>query len=184
MVESDKIRLAPSLTGADAAQVLAEGLRHFGTYHTHPVAVRRGDRLFPTDRNLVFFYHNRLAGYGLAYRYKRQYLSVSRQLANFRGENFRGELTKVGLPAGTVSRPPPSAPAGDGDSAQQLQQEISRIRSQLEEERARCRALEAHRTSVAATRRDAQQRGLAAAGAAVGWARRRAGRRAGPRVQR
>jgi len=60
-----RISLSAPLVGADAAQVLAEGLKYFGTYHTHPVAERRGDRLFPTDRNLLFYYHNRLAGYGL-----------------------------------------------------------------------------------------------------------------------
>ena len=37
-------------------------------------------------------------GYFWAYRFKRQYLRVARELANLRGENFRGELTTVGIP--------------------------------------------------------------------------------------
>lgn len=65
MMNQNRICVSSSLIGADAAQVLAEGLKYFGIYHTHPVAERRGDRLFPTDRNLLFYYHNRLAGYGL-----------------------------------------------------------------------------------------------------------------------
>ena len=37
-----------------------------------------------------------LIGYAAGYRFKRKYLAAARQLANLRGENFRGELTTIG----------------------------------------------------------------------------------------
>ena len=40
-------------------------LAHFGSYHSRPCAVRRGDRLVPADRSLLLYYQNRLEGYGL-----------------------------------------------------------------------------------------------------------------------
>jgi len=49
----------------DAAAILQQALRHFGTYHAHPVMVRRGDRIFCEDMKLLLFYSNRLRGYGL-----------------------------------------------------------------------------------------------------------------------
>jgi glycerol-3-phosphate O-acyltransferase len=60
-------RLDPSLTAdtATAGSILDDGLRHFGTYHTRPAAERRGDRVFHGDRNLLYFYSNRLRGYDL-----------------------------------------------------------------------------------------------------------------------
>ena len=39
-------------------------------------------------------------GYLWAYRFKRQYVRVARELANLRGQNFRGELSTVGMPQG------------------------------------------------------------------------------------
>jgi len=49
----------------DAAAILQQALRHFGTYHARPVMERRGDRVFCEDMKLLFFYSNRLRGYGL-----------------------------------------------------------------------------------------------------------------------
>jgi len=45
-----------------------------------------------------------VVSYGLAYRYKQKYLVVARQLANYQGQNFRGELKTIGSmkPTGTV----------------------------------------------------------------------------------
>ncbi len=40
-------------------------LRSFGTYHTRPVVERRGVRLHVMDPKLLFYYRNRLDGYGL-----------------------------------------------------------------------------------------------------------------------
>jgi glycerol-3-phosphate O-acyltransferase len=59
------IRLAPGIEALSVEDLVADGLRHFAIYHTRPAATRRGDRLHPTDRNLLLYYQNRLEGYGL-----------------------------------------------------------------------------------------------------------------------
>lgn len=58
------IRLGSSV-GGEADEVVATALAHFGSYHSRPCAVRRGDRLVPADRSLLLYYQNRLEGYGL-----------------------------------------------------------------------------------------------------------------------
>lgn len=60
-----RLRLDNTVSAADASQVIDEALVHLGSYHTKPALVRRGDRLFHVDRNLIYFYNNRLSGYGL-----------------------------------------------------------------------------------------------------------------------
>ena len=59
------LRIGAPLRTGDAAEILGDALRHFGIYHTRPVLARRGDRLYPADLNLLFYYHNRLTQYGL-----------------------------------------------------------------------------------------------------------------------
>ncbi|MDP2344584.1 MAG: 1-acyl-sn-glycerol-3-phosphate acyltransferase [Deltaproteobacteria bacterium] len=59
------VRLAPTLEKGSADDVVAEALRHFSTYHTQAALTRRGDRLFPTNRGLLFYYSNRLEGFRL-----------------------------------------------------------------------------------------------------------------------
>jgi glycerol-3-phosphate O-acyltransferase len=61
----DGPRLAPEVQSHDAQEIVADALRHFGIYHTRPAAVRRGDRVFHEDRNLLLYYGNRLHGYDL-----------------------------------------------------------------------------------------------------------------------
>jgi glycerol-3-phosphate O-acyltransferase len=56
---------AGAVQSGDAARILETALRHFGTYHTRPVLVRRGDRVFCEDMKLLNYYSNRLRGYGL-----------------------------------------------------------------------------------------------------------------------
>ena len=46
-------------------EVIADALRHFGVYHSRPAAVRRGDRVFADEMNLLYYYRNRLHGYGI-----------------------------------------------------------------------------------------------------------------------
>lgn len=60
-----ELNLTAAVQQSDARDVLAEALRLFGTYHVHPALTRKGDRLFSEDMNLLFYYHNRLTGYGL-----------------------------------------------------------------------------------------------------------------------
>jgi glycerol-3-phosphate O-acyltransferase len=59
------VRLGPILQAGTADDVVAEGLRHFACYHTRAALTRRGDRLVPTDRALLFYYSNRLEGFRL-----------------------------------------------------------------------------------------------------------------------
>ncbi len=59
------IRLGHQLENAEPEDVVADALRHFAIYHTRAAASRRGDRIFATDRNLLFYYQNRLEGYRL-----------------------------------------------------------------------------------------------------------------------
>ncbi len=63
--ERRELRLDPKLRGLDAEDIVADALKHFGTYHTDPVLQRRGDRVYAGDRNLLYYYHNRPTGYGL-----------------------------------------------------------------------------------------------------------------------
>lgn len=59
------VRLSPMVRSGTAEDVVIDGLRYFSTYHRTPAASRRGDRVFPTDRALLFYYQNRLEGYRL-----------------------------------------------------------------------------------------------------------------------
>lgn len=57
------VRLGSVVETGSADEVVADGLAHFAIYHTKAAATRRGDRVFPTDRALLFYYQNRLEGY-------------------------------------------------------------------------------------------------------------------------
>ncbi|MDX2088784.1 MAG: 1-acyl-sn-glycerol-3-phosphate acyltransferase [Kofleriaceae bacterium] len=59
-----KIHLDEGL-GASAGDVVARGLEGLGTYHATPVALRRGAQIVVLDADLLFYYRNRLEGYGL-----------------------------------------------------------------------------------------------------------------------
>lgn len=61
----DRIRLSEVVASGDVAEVTRAALRSFGTYHKRPVIQRRGVRLHFADANLLFYYRNRLDGYGL-----------------------------------------------------------------------------------------------------------------------
>ncbi|MFO0729239.1 MAG: 1-acyl-sn-glycerol-3-phosphate acyltransferase [Myxococcota bacterium] len=60
-----RVRLDPKLVRQSAEDVVSDGIRHFAIYHTTPAVTRKGDRLFATDRNLLFYYQNRLEGFGV-----------------------------------------------------------------------------------------------------------------------
>jgi len=57
------IRLGPVVQRGLADEVVQDGLQHFDIYHAEKALTRRGDRVFPTDRALLFYYSNRLEGY-------------------------------------------------------------------------------------------------------------------------
>ncbi len=63
--DDGKIRLSEELRTLTAGDVAARGLRRLATYHTTPVAVRRGAQVVVLDADLLFYYRNRLEGYGL-----------------------------------------------------------------------------------------------------------------------
>jgi hypothetical protein len=66
-----------SVQGGDATAIVQTALRHVGTYHDKAVITRRGDRVFSEDMKLLFYYSNRLRGYGL----ERELAQVLREVA-------------------------------------------------------------------------------------------------------
>jgi glycerol-3-phosphate O-acyltransferase len=60
-----KLRVTDAVAEGNPARLIASALRHYGSYHRNPVITRRGDRVFAGDMNLLYYYHNRLSGYGL-----------------------------------------------------------------------------------------------------------------------
>lgn len=65
LASSGGIRLSRSVGSGDVAEIMRRALKSFGTYHTEPVIQRKGVRLHVGDGNLIFYYRNRLDGYGL-----------------------------------------------------------------------------------------------------------------------
>jgi glycerol-3-phosphate O-acyltransferase len=57
-----EVRLDASLGEKDTVALVNEALAHLRSYHRQPALVRRGDRLFHVDRNLLLYYQNRLDG--------------------------------------------------------------------------------------------------------------------------
>lgn len=70
--QANRLRLDASVKGKDTGAIVADALVHLKSYHRRPALIRRGDRLFHIDRNLLLYYHNRLTGYGLPTREKPQ----------------------------------------------------------------------------------------------------------------
>ncbi|MBI5507431.1 MAG: 1-acyl-sn-glycerol-3-phosphate acyltransferase [Deltaproteobacteria bacterium] len=60
-----RLWLDDTLAKKDTVAVANDALAHLMSYHRHPAVVRRGDRLFHEDRNLLLYYHNRLDSLGL-----------------------------------------------------------------------------------------------------------------------
>lgn len=61
----DQLRLSDTVANAELGDFMRAALRNFGTYHHRPVVERRGIRLHVGDAKLLFYYRNRLDGYGL-----------------------------------------------------------------------------------------------------------------------
>ena len=68
-------RLSPELLQPDALAIVDDALRYFSTYHSEPAAVRDGERVQHRDRNLLYYYGNRLRHYGLAGFERREEMS-------------------------------------------------------------------------------------------------------------
>ena len=58
-------RMSPELLQPDALAIVDDALRHFQTSHSEPAAVRDGEHVRHRDRNLLYYYGNRLRHYGL-----------------------------------------------------------------------------------------------------------------------
>ncbi|NMB74637.1 MAG: hypothetical protein GYA21_05850 [Myxococcales bacterium] len=62
MEAEGRLRLEHTLKERDVVAVMSDALAHLGGYHRRAALVRRGDRLFHEDRNLILYYQNRLEG--------------------------------------------------------------------------------------------------------------------------
>lgn len=65
LAAAGRIHLSPAVQGEPVEDLLETGLRYLQMYHTRPLATFEGERIALTDMKLLFYYHNRLAGYGL-----------------------------------------------------------------------------------------------------------------------
>ncbi len=81
------VRLGPVVASGRADDVVNDAFKLFGCYHTRAALTRRGDRAFPTDRGLLFYYSNRLEGFRLerALGLKPALAADHRSLASTRG---------------------------------------------------------------------------------------------------
>jgi glycerol-3-phosphate O-acyltransferase len=59
-------RLAARASGRDGAALVDDALTLFSGYHTRPAAERMGDRVMLRDRELIYYYRNRLLHHGPA----------------------------------------------------------------------------------------------------------------------
>ncbi|MTI31101.1 1-acyl-sn-glycerol-3-phosphate acyltransferase [Xanthovirga aplysinae] len=62
--ETGMVGVAPHLLG-DMDEVIQHGLENVGMYHAKRPVVRVGEGISSEDMNTLFYYHNRLEGYGL-----------------------------------------------------------------------------------------------------------------------
>jgi glycerol-3-phosphate O-acyltransferase len=60
-----RILLSPTVQSESIEHVLRTAQRYFTMYHAKDLAVLEGDQVRLNDLKLLFYYHNRLAGYGL-----------------------------------------------------------------------------------------------------------------------
>lgn len=65
MVDAGRIRASDLLARGKATRVLRDAEKHFRLYHTTKPIRRVGDFYFIEEPKLVYFYRNRLTGYGL-----------------------------------------------------------------------------------------------------------------------
>lgn len=59
-----ELRLGNVVSTAPTPRLVDMAMRLFGSYHHPAVATRIGDRIHRTDMRLLYFYQNRMAGYG------------------------------------------------------------------------------------------------------------------------
>jgi len=64
-VSQGELAMDHDLQNAPVERILDDAINHFQSYHKIVVIMRRGDRLYPSDPKLLYYYHNRLLGYDL-----------------------------------------------------------------------------------------------------------------------
>ncbi|HZU95233.1 MAG TPA: 1-acyl-sn-glycerol-3-phosphate acyltransferase [Planctomycetota bacterium] len=65
LASQGKIRVDDRLRGKTGDELVMAGLRSLSQYHKRLVIERKGDKVVAVDRNLLYYYRNRLLGFGL-----------------------------------------------------------------------------------------------------------------------
>jgi glycerol-3-phosphate O-acyltransferase len=63
--DTGRIRLDRTLARGDTVLVMGEALAHFQSFHQQVAMERHGDQLCHRDRNLIYYYRNRLTGFDI-----------------------------------------------------------------------------------------------------------------------
>ncbi|MFP5502982.1 MAG: 1-acyl-sn-glycerol-3-phosphate acyltransferase [Candidatus Sericytochromatia bacterium] len=64
-VAAGRILVSPTIHGESAERILEVALHYFQMHHLRPLACREGDTIRLNDLKLLYYYRNRLTGYGL-----------------------------------------------------------------------------------------------------------------------
>jgi glycerol-3-phosphate O-acyltransferase len=64
--KEEKVHLSPELHQVDSELWIEEGLKYLGSFHGNAVLKKEGEWISTEDMNLLYYYRNRLAGYGLS----------------------------------------------------------------------------------------------------------------------
>ena len=59
-----RIQLSPTVQSETIERIMEVALRYFRMYHARDLVVIEGERVLLNDMKLLYYYHNRLAGYG------------------------------------------------------------------------------------------------------------------------
>ena len=65
LAEAGRLRIEKALRNASPISIMNDAMKHLSSYHKVVVIAREGDHLIPKDFDLLFYYSNRLDGYGL-----------------------------------------------------------------------------------------------------------------------
>jgi glycerol-3-phosphate O-acyltransferase len=59
-----RIQLSPTVRDETIERIMEVALRYFRMYHTRDLVDTEGEHVLLNDMKLLYYYHNRLAGYG------------------------------------------------------------------------------------------------------------------------
>jgi len=66
LADDKKVCLAPRLIDSDTKKWVRNGIKNLGPYHSHSVLKIGRKRIWTEDMNLLYYYRNRLSGYGMS----------------------------------------------------------------------------------------------------------------------